>query len=125
MMDPHGAVGYLGLESFRKNKPDTQGIFLETAHPVKFLEVVEPVIHQKIAYPPQILAVIDKKKESTRISDYSELKAFLHKPLRMFYSFFIGFFHYATLFLISDIFLDPEDFSIFTIGKVPIPGYRE
>jgi threonine synthase len=77
MLDPHGAVGYLGLETYRKNNPDTRGIFLETAHPVKFLEVIEPVIQQKIDYPPQILAVIDKEKVSVRISDYSELKAFL------------------------------------------------
>ncbi len=77
MLDPHGAVGYLGLESYRKNRPDTQGIFLETAHPVKFLEVIEPVIQHKIDYPPQILAVIDQEKVSVRISDYSELKAFL------------------------------------------------
>lgn len=77
MLDPHGAVGYLGLETYRKINPDTLGIFLETAHPVKFLEVIEPVIQQKIDYPPQILAVIDKEKVSVRISDYSELKAFL------------------------------------------------
>ncbi len=77
MLDPHGAVGFLGLESYRKNNPDTLGIFLETAHPVKFLEVIEPVIQQKIDYPPQILKVIDKEKVSVRISDYSELKGFL------------------------------------------------
>jgi threonine synthase len=77
MLDPHGAVGFLGLESYRKNNPNTRGIFLETAHPVKFLEVIEPVIQQKIDYPPQILAVINKEKVSVRISDYSELKAFL------------------------------------------------
>jgi threonine synthase len=77
ILDPHGAVGFLGLESYRKNNPNTRGIFLETAHPVKFLEVIEPVIQQKIDYPPQILKVIDKEKVSVRISDYSELKAFL------------------------------------------------
>ncbi len=77
ILDPHGAVGFLGLESYRNNNPNTQGIFLETAHPVKFLEVIEPVIQQKIDYPPQILKVIDKEKVSVRISDYSELKAFL------------------------------------------------
>jgi len=77
ILDPHGAVGFLGLDSYRNNNPNTQGIFLETAHPVKFLEVIEPVIQQKIDYPPQILAVIDKEKVSVRISDYSELIAFL------------------------------------------------
>ncbi|MFD1316165.1 threonine synthase [Namhaeicola litoreus] len=77
ILDPHGAVGYLGLDSFLKNKTDWQGIFLETAHPVKFLDVVEPVIKTKIDYPEQILAVIDKQKQSTVISTYEELKSFL------------------------------------------------
>jgi threonine synthase len=77
ILDPHGAVGYLGLESFRKNKPDWQGIFLETAHPVKFLEVIEPVINQKIDYPPQIQEVINKTKKSLVISDYNELREYL------------------------------------------------
>ena len=35
--DPHGAVGYLGLKKYLENHPDKYGIFLETAHPVKFL----------------------------------------------------------------------------------------
>lgn len=77
MLDPHGAVGFLGLESYRKNNPDTQGIFLETAHPVKFLEVIEPVIQQKIDYPPQIQEVINKTKKSLVISDYNELREYL------------------------------------------------
>jgi len=45
--------------------------------------------------------------------------------LRIFYSLFIGFFHYATLFFKSDFFLDPEDFSIFTMGMLPVSGYLE
>jgi threonine synthase len=77
ILDPHGAVGYLGLESYRKNRPDTQGIFLETAHPVKFLEVIEPVIEQKIDYPPQIQEVINKTKKSLVISDYNKLREYL------------------------------------------------
>jgi len=77
IMDPHGAVGYLGLKQFLKLHPNTQGIFLETAHPVKFLEVVEPVIDKKIELPKQIQEVIDKTKEALFIRDYSELKRFL------------------------------------------------
>ncbi len=77
IMDPHGAVGYLGLKQFLKDHPNTQGIFLETAHPVKFLEVVEPVIDKKIELPKQIQEVIDKTKEALFIRDYSELKQFL------------------------------------------------
>ena len=76
--DPHGAVGYLGLKKYL-TKHKAQGIFLETAHPVKFLDVVEPVLNETIAFPPQILNVINKKKKSVKISKYEELKNFLLK----------------------------------------------
>jgi len=76
-MDPHGAVGYLGLKQYLEGQKKTQGIFLETAHPVKFLDVVEPVLKKSIPYPPQIEAVIHRKKTATFISSYGELKEFL------------------------------------------------
>ncbi len=75
--DPHGAVGYLGLKKYLSGKNDLQGVFLETAHPVKFLDVVEPIIKETIALPAQIVGVVDKEKLSTEISTYQELKAFL------------------------------------------------
>jgi threonine synthase len=77
VMDPHGAVGYLGLKEYLRQNPGQQGVFLETAHPVKFLEVVEPVLGIKIEYPEQIRAVIDRKKEAAFIRTYGELKEFL------------------------------------------------
>lgn len=77
IMDPHGAVGYLGLKKYLEDKKECTGIFLETAHPVKFLEVVEPVINQTIAYPEQIKKVMDKTKKASFISDYEGLKSFL------------------------------------------------
>lgn len=79
VMDPHGAVGYLGLKQYLKEQKKTQGIFLETAHPVKFLDVVEPVIQKRIPYPPQIEEIMDRKKVADSISTYDELKAFLLK----------------------------------------------
>ncbi|WP_117881218.1 threonine synthase [Aureibaculum luteum] len=75
--DPHGAVGYLGCKKYQANNQNTQCIFLETAHPVKFLDVVEPVIEKSLKYPPQIEAVINKTKEASFIKTYDELKAFL------------------------------------------------
>jgi threonine synthase len=75
--DPHGAVGYLGLKKYFIKNPEIQGIFLETAHPVKFLEIVEPVIDKKIEFPAQIEKIIHKTKEATFISDYDQLKHFL------------------------------------------------
>ena len=75
--DPHGAVGYLGLKKYQESHPDTYGIFLETAHPVKFLDVVEDTIRDNIALPDSIIAVMDKSKKSVQISEYQELKDFL------------------------------------------------
>ena len=75
--DPHGAVGYLGCKSYREKNPAAQTIFLETAHPTKFLDVVEAVIPEKIALPTQIQAVIEKEKSAIFVEDYSQFKTFL------------------------------------------------
>ncbi|MGB5379208.1 threonine synthase [Muriicola sp.] len=75
--DPHGAVGYLGLQKYMENHPDVYGIFLETAHPVKFLDVVSSTLNISLPLPPQIEKIMDKKKVSIRISEYEELRSFL------------------------------------------------
>jgi len=75
--DPHGAIGYLGLKKIIKPKSDILGVFLETAHPVKFLNVVEPVINKTIPLPPQIEEVMHKTKDAAFIKTYDELRDFL------------------------------------------------
>ena len=75
--DPHGAVGYLGLNAYGLNENE-YGVFLETAHPVKFLDVVETTLPVKIEIPEQIKKVIDKEKVAIKISSYEELKDFLN-----------------------------------------------
>lgn len=75
--DPHGAVGYLGLKKYQERNPNTYGIFLETAHPVKFLDIVEDTIKENIDIPEKILKQMDKKKKSIHISTYDELKNYL------------------------------------------------
>jgi len=77
VMDPHGAVGYLGLKEYQKSHPNAYGIFLETAHPVKFLDVVEDTLGLSPEIPPQIMKVMDKEKKSVPIATYDELKQFL------------------------------------------------
>lgn len=77
VMDPHGAVGYLGLQAFLEKNGDYNGVFLETAHPVKFLETVEAVLNEKIELPEDIRELSRKEKKSQEIKDYDELKAFL------------------------------------------------
>ena len=75
--DPHGAVGYLGCKTYLEKNTKAHCVFLETAHPTKFLDVVEQVVKTKQDLPKQIQAVIANKKVATTISNYSDLKAFL------------------------------------------------
>lgn len=75
--EPHGAVGYLGLKKELENYPNAIGIFLETAHPIKFLDVVEPALNVKLPIPTQIESVLHKEKVSVKIKTYEEFKEFL------------------------------------------------
>ena len=75
--DPHGAIGYLGSKAYLKQNPSAHCVFLETAHPTKFLDVVEETINAKVPLPKQIQAVINQEKKATKIASYHELKNYL------------------------------------------------
>ncbi|EZH75533.1 threonine synthase [Aquimarina atlantica] len=74
--DPHGAVGYLGLKEHEITN-DQYGIFLETAHPVKFLNIVEETLDTTVEIPNQIQKVMGKEKHSIMVNSYEKLKEFL------------------------------------------------
>ncbi len=77
-LDPHGAVGYLGLKQYLNSHSNTIGIFLETAHPVKFKDVVEGAIHQLLPMPERLNVFLKKEKQTNRMtSSFSDLKHFL------------------------------------------------
>ena len=75
--EPHGVVGYLGLKKEMNRFPNAIGVFLETAHPIKFLDTVEPVLNITLPIPSQIESVLNKEKVKVKIKTYEELKAFL------------------------------------------------
>ena len=75
--DPHGAVGYLGLKHFLQDHPEYYGVFLETAHPVKFLDVVEDTLGFQQPLPEQIAGIITKEKQAIQVTSYEEVKAYL------------------------------------------------
>lgn len=78
LADPHGAVAYAAIKKYLNTHPADKAIFLETAHPIKFYDVVEPLTGEKIALPASLEGLMDRKKVSTRISTYyTELKDFL------------------------------------------------
>jgi len=76
VMDPHGAIGYLGLKKYLDK--NSTGIFLETAHPAKFKDVVEESIYHKIEFPPRLLEFMSGVKKSIKIpSQFNDFKSLL------------------------------------------------
>ena len=75
--EPHGAIGYLGLKKEMEKQPNSVGVFLETAHPIKFLDTVEPLLDLKLPIPTQIESVLGKDKISVKIKAYEDFKTFL------------------------------------------------
>ncbi|MDC3215735.1 threonine synthase [Flavobacteriaceae bacterium] len=76
--DPHGAIGYLGLKEFLESTSDSyQGLFFETAHPIKFVETVENTLKTSIEVPHRLKGILNRKKESVSIQTYEQLKSFL------------------------------------------------
>ena len=78
LLDPHGAVGYLALARYLEDHINQKGFFLETAHPVKFYDVVEPIIQQNVTLPVNVQPLLNKKKQSIQIqADNTQLKEYL------------------------------------------------
>jgi len=78
LLDPHGAVAYTALKRYQAQYPGVKGVILETAHPVKFYDVIEPLIKQTVPVPETVAEQLKKEKVSTKISaNTNELKEFL------------------------------------------------
>ena len=80
IMDPHGAVAYLGLKEFLKSrKTAATGIFLETAHPAKFKEVVDETLQVPVPIPTELQKFLQHPKKSISLSsEYQVFKDFLN-----------------------------------------------
>lgn len=79
MLDPHGAIGWLAInDALKTADPADVGVFLATAHPAKFREVVEPAIGQAVPLPPALAEAITRPRYSVKLSsDYADLRALL------------------------------------------------
>ena len=66
--DPHTAIGYLGVPEKRTGP----WLFLATAHPAKFREIVQPVIRTEVPLPDALAATLARKKDVQRISPHLE-----------------------------------------------------
>ncbi len=79
VLDPHSAVGYLGLRrELDRRGGNAQGVLLATAHPAKFRETVSEVIGEYVALPERLSACLKRERGVQPIAgDYDELRTFL------------------------------------------------
>ena len=79
-IDPHTSVGYVASQRYMKKSSgkNTALITLSTAHPGKFLEVVEQATGVKQVLPPRLEKILSLKKESVLVSNTTDaLKNYL------------------------------------------------
>ena len=77
ILDPHGAVGYRALADHLTQHPDQKGIFLETAHPVKF-DSVREILGTQGKVPESVDSLLSKEKQSIEMDvKYEDLKDLL------------------------------------------------
>ncbi len=78
LLDPHGAVAYTALQTYLAGKPTEKGVILETAHPVKFYDVIEPIIKEPVPIPAAIAAQLQLEKNSFKMeADGRKLREWL------------------------------------------------
>ena len=78
VLDPHSAIAWLALQDRLVDQPDARGVFLATAHPAKFREVVEPAIGRSIELPRALADAISRPRHSISMpADYNALEDFL------------------------------------------------
>ena len=62
LLDPHSAIAYMGLKGVSGT-----GVFLATAHPAKFAEIVEPIIGRKVEKPAPLAQALGQPRHIIRI----------------------------------------------------------
>ena len=78
LLDPHGAVAYNALQTYLANNPTKKGVILETAHPVKFYDVIETIIKKTVPIPAAIAKQLKLEKKSFKMdADGGKLREWL------------------------------------------------
>ncbi len=87
VLDPHSAIAYMGLvgqggqgkgQEGREGQDGKAGIFLATAHPAKFAEIVEPIIGREVEKPAALTQALARPRHIIRIdATYDAVQAVL------------------------------------------------
>jgi len=84
LLDPHSAIAYMGLvgqvgQVGRVGRAERAGVFLATAHPAKFAEIVEPIIGRKVEKPEPLAQALGQPRHIIRIdAALDAVKTVLH-----------------------------------------------
>jgi threonine synthase len=74
VLDPHSAIAYRGLTAYLRDaetpraRGERVGIFLATAHPAKFSEVVEPVLGRPVDTPGPLAEALAQPRHVLKIN---------------------------------------------------------
>lgn len=76
---PHTAVAFLGLKKFlEQTNGGINGVFLSTAHPAKFIDLVEETLEQKITIPDSLEILRNREKNAVKMAaSYPDFKSWL------------------------------------------------
>jgi threonine synthase len=67
LLDPHSAIAYLGLKACTTGRGPQPGVFLATAHPAKFHEIVEAAVGRTIDRPAPLAEALARPKNILRL----------------------------------------------------------
>jgi len=83
LLEPHGAVGWAGLQRYLQQAAPAPGrlcVSLETAHPAKFPEEIRAILGFDPPLPPSLMGLEDREESSVAMAnDYVKFKDFLKK----------------------------------------------
>ena len=78
LLDPHSAIAWLALQDVLASEPDAKGVFVATAHPGKFRDVVEPAIGKRVPLPRPLQEALGRPRHSMAMEvDYPALRDFI------------------------------------------------
>ena len=78
VLDPHGAIAYDALLKSGLTNDKTCGIFLETAHPAKFKDIVDDALDIDLPLPKKLKEIVNNKKTAVKMKNsYEDFEDFL------------------------------------------------
>ena len=82
--DPHGAIGYAAIKNFQIEHPSYVGVYLETAHPAKFLNVMEEVLPSPTDIPQRLKVLANQEKDAELLpAEFEAVKDWLLKRMHV------------------------------------------